>query len=149
MAEKRKKSASFCFKSGASRIKVELFDATEWNGESGLCRVRINGCWADSIVGVRGYFSAAEVGTLLASYLSSLNAASLGVPTLQKGTRVSVPNGRRFAGCELRDCTFVVTKTPLRDTFCQWFVGVVRLTGGGIRLVPVEDVQVLLGAEFI
>lgn len=142
MSERRKPYSSFCLKNGARRQKVELYDASEWGEPSGCFRLRINGRWADGRSGVHAYHSIAEIATMLATALTGQEFTPDSLPPLSRGMRVSVPNGRRFAGLALRDVTFVLTESPLRDASGHWFVGVARV-GGGMRLVPVEDVRVL------
>lgn len=93
MAEKRKKKASFCLKIGAKSVKVELFDAIQWEGGTAGCvRVRIDGRWHDGPAGESIYLHPAGVADLVAKLLSGIDLpAPQAKPTVRKGQRISLP----------------------------------------------------------
>ena len=99
MSEKRKKFAAFCLKLKAKNIKVELFDADQWDdGETGCVRVRIGGRWHDAPDGSRLWLDAEDVARLIQSLL--LEDGQLSVPTplperpvLRYAQPVSLPCG--------------------------------------------------------
>ncbi|MBO4312563.1 MAG: hypothetical protein J5828_06155 [Desulfovibrionaceae bacterium] len=70
MSEKRKKCAACCLKLKAKSVKVELFEATEWeDGEPGCVRVRIDGRWHNAPEGSRLWLDVENVGALVARLL--------------------------------------------------------------------------------
>lgn len=72
MGEQRKKKASFCLKNGAKSIKVEFFDAEDWeDGPRGCVRVRVDGRWLDASDGSRQYFAEDGVSALIRDFLFS------------------------------------------------------------------------------
>lgn len=95
MAEKRKKNASFCLKIGAKSVKVELFDATQWDdGTAGCVRIRIDGRWHDGLAGESIYLQPAGVADLVGKLLSGLDLpAPQQKPVVRKGQRISLPVG--------------------------------------------------------
>ncbi len=134
MSEKRKSCASICLKTKANTPhKWELFPADLWaEGQPGLFRVRAGGCWME------GYHSAADIGAGVSRLIGQGDGPAT-PPSLPRGTRVRVPNGRIRFGRMMHDLTHVVTDAPLRDPSGRWWVGVGHPCGG-VRLVPVEDV---------
>lgn len=142
MSEQRKKSAQVCVKNGANgNGTVEIFPASEWGGPDGLYRLRYRRRWIDGTHGDMRFYTAHEVGALVASLLFDANfcaenSANEVPKNMTYKTRVSVPNGRDATS---RDVTTIATEQPLRGADGHWYVGA-HIIGRGVVMVPCDDV---------
>lgn len=99
MSEKRKKISSFCLRSGATTIRVSLYDADQWDdGEPGCFRVNVNGRWHDAPDGSRLWLDVEDVGMLLSDLM--IHGTELPPPpavppkpVVKRGQAVSLPCG--------------------------------------------------------
>lgn len=93
MSEKRKKTASFCLKTGTGEtVKVELFDAEQWaDGSGGLVRLRVNGRWHNASDGRPLYLNAAGVAAFIQKQLSGVMPDAAPRPNIRAGQPVGLP----------------------------------------------------------
>lgn len=148
--EKRKKNMSILLKNESkTAMKIELFPAEQWAGESsgasrGLFRLRIDGCWYNQ--GDSKYTFLSLIG--VAKTLERLLGDNLGIKTnlipprveITYGTPVRIPNGNTLGGKPMYDLTRTATE-PILGFDGRWHVGVI-LIGKGAVMMPVDEMEV-------
>lgn len=134
--------------STGKRARLELAAASDWGGPAALYRVRLDRRWLDLPKDEGGgprFMSLSDAGRLAAAMALGLEEKLPAKPDLPRGSRVSVLNGKSFAGVQLREPTYTITE-PIRAFDGRWYVPVL-VVGQGRIMVAVEDLIVKERAE--
>lgn len=148
MSEKRERMGAFRLKIGATSVKVDLFDALQWDdGEPGCVRVWLNGRWHNGPNGERLWLDADKVAGLIRDLLLTNGelpppCCHPARPVVKKAQMVSLPCGPYAADGEAlgREQGRIASEDVLLGHDGRWYV----LAGGVVcRLgfVAYEDLR--------
>ena len=156
MSERRSKNATLYLKSAAGSLKLELFDAAQWeDGTPGTVRLRVNGRWLDDDDGSRLYMNATGLADTIAqclfnkllSKLDGLQPTPSSGPKLLPHQRILLPVNDDDAPCT-HELGLLTNLRPYHMFDGRWYVGAHGARNGHCH-VPVDDIAELPGRRLL